>query len=449
VKNCETRWKKTGFIWGIYGLAVAVLCIYYSLKHLSFGVMPGRAAHLFSLLDKDILAVFEYFQIQPDHNVAYFIYCWLYGSFFREVFGMVLSPERIFKSIWAIMMCVPFVLVTLWSWKLYKKSALSFVAPWLFFYCTYPVSFAFRDECTWFMSWTVYTGFLLLCLLKQENGEIVPKGSMWIAMLLCIGWGNVGRLHASLGITCLLIFMLVLTCYRKGTFRHTGNHLKRLVVSIGVILSVYVSFTGIIPKLLYAAYGMEGTVNYQAVWHTMYIGLGWFNPPNDKKYKEDKSARCIVYNDSCAGHFVKSRDASVKYLSPEYMEILRHEIWRIMREEPRFFISSYSGKFMWILFEILRIHWKFMLFMIGWAGFHKWRGNSIQFSSKEIYFALVFLCFFDFSFPMIAVPRFTYMQGCLGAYAMLQFVFAMDLLRNVNVSKLSLLLARYDRNREG
>ncbi len=94
---------------------------------------------------------------------------------------------------------------------------------------------------------------------------------------------------------------------------------------------------------------VAGSPSYQPVvphhpfWHTVYCGLGYLN--NDYGLKID---------DETADNKVRSIKPGVEYLSPEYENILRTEVFRFAKSHPRFIFETLAAK-SGLLFIILLV----------------------------------------------------------------------------------------------
>lgn len=74
-------------------------------------------------------------------------------------------------------------------------------------------------------------------------------------------------------------------------------------------------------------------VNSHALWHTLYIGLGFI--PNSEVPE---------YRDGVAGDKVRSIDPTVAYTSAKYESILRGELWGIVKRRPILVIGIFAAK---------------------------------------------------------------------------------------------------------
>lgn len=74
-------------------------------------------------------------------------------------------------------------------------------------------------------------------------------------------------------------------------------------------------------------------VNSHALWHTVYIGLGFI--PNSEVSE---------YRDGVAGEKVRSIDPTAAYASAKYEAILRRELWGIVKRRPWLVIQSVAAK---------------------------------------------------------------------------------------------------------
>jgi len=123
-------------------------------------------------------------------------------------------------------------------------------------------------------------------------------------------------------------------------------------------------------------------------WHQVYIGLGFLTNNFGIKYTDDSAL-----------NKAKEIDPDVIPQSITYEKILKNEVFRIITNDPWFFIKNIFAK-LGVIFLYLLIFSNFGLIFIF--------KNQIDFHSK-IAFTLVFI--FNLIFPLLAVPYPSYVLG--------------------------------------
>lgn len=435
---------------------IMVACSAGRKKHYLMGT---RVRYVQALLDGDLASGLHYLATSPDHETAYYFWCWIYGRI-GAFLGVTLLAEEIYRQIWAIMMFIALSLTTFFVWRMYKNVILALLAAPMFFAVIKIASFDVRDDSTWFMAWAIYVVAPMLFLFWENNGGVKNeffdkrKATLFAIIILCIGLSNVGRLHSGLGVTLALLFFLY-----KDKLRLIGNKLKKVAACLICLLTVYAgyfSFVQILPKAYFLYNGEKANVAYFGPWHTAYIGLGWHHSEDvkkqlisqklvgiaqklqlnvgkpDKSYENDKSPEYIIFLDECAA--LRASDIAQKSIytkDKEYFPVLRAEYFRIMQEETSYFVKCYALKLLTILVQIAKYNFT-LTALLGLAiGGLLILKKEFSFSPKRYYSTLVFLTAIDMVFPMMAIPFGGYMQGCYGGIATFQFFLCIDLARNV------------------
>jgi hypothetical protein len=169
----------------------------------------------------------------------------------------------------------------------------------------------------------------------------------------------------------------------------------------------------------------------QGPWHTAYIGFGW---------KENKYG--IIYKDGSASAKVKEYDPGITYLSEEYMRVLRSEYFKLLKEDPAFFIGSYLNKFVKITKMCFGYFKKrggvilagvlLCIFMVAYMLTPGSQGCKLSRklprtlrSTALLMLPCGLFCVFAGMIPaMIAVPRTSYLTGPYAACGLLKFTLA-------------------------
>ncbi|MCI8529975.1 MAG: hypothetical protein HFH82_12625, partial [Lachnospiraceae bacterium] len=141
----------------------------------------------------------------------------------------------------------------------------------------------FREKCGW-IKWVAFAG---ICL--------------------CMGLGNLPRMHSSLGIFLLLMTGLVKEYVIPLKKKRSQKAVFQVCTLLILVLVSYTLFTGLIPKLYLATTGQDGKIEAFGPWHTIYAGLGW-----------EENEYGFQFNDGYVDEQAKKIDPSVVYCSPEY-----------------------------------------------------------------------------------------------------------------------------------
>ena len=255
-----------------------------------------------------------------------------------------------------------------------------------------------KTDGAWSMAWVIVLGVPLLYILLKNEWD--KRGWAWFGVLcLVMSLGNVPRVHASLPIAFLLVvilaYKLVYLPVKKNKEEKTGDRKKdalklalRLLPFAASIIILFFSYDFLVNGLGKAytfATGQKDVIFTTKPWHTAYIGFG---------FEENKYG--ITYSDSCAYSKALETNPNVRYLSDEYMNILRNEYFKIMREDLKYFAGSYYRKFM----QNIKMVMSFLPF---------WR-NDI-YGDRLLYFIAVYIVLLCAKFKEMTKKYFWLMLG--------------------------------------
>lgn len=137
-------------------------------------------------------------------------------------------------------------------------------------------------------------------------------------------------------------------------------------------------------------------------WHNVYIGLGFLNFMNPDN---------ICYDDSCAEKKVWSIDPTVSISNTTaYENILKWELWRLLRSNIHFFIFSFFAKIGILLYFLLRYLHVGLIFLF-----------VFPISAQLIISFLIGLCF-NALFGILTIPCFAYCLGFISFALLLSVV---------------------------
>ncbi len=232
-----------------------------------------------------------------------------------------------------------------------------------FYYGVIGFSFAlgFAGACLLFRSWVTRSltllGFIWLGILSVNNGSVysVPPATV-VAVLpwflyfcnksrltplfpaICflsaaaIGFSHSIRVH---GATGLVLFMGVAIAF---LIQYPLKEKLKLVTALVLGLLVPVIFFSYISGNR-DAFLTQQAESYQPVkqryffWHNIYIGFGYLNNPMG-----------IEYKDEVAVDKVRSLSPDTEAFSKEYIDILKEEVFRLIRTEKNFVLKTIFAK---------------------------------------------------------------------------------------------------------
>jgi len=162
--------------------------------------------------------------------------------------------------------------------------------------------------------------------LSLAEKKIIGIGSVVAAALVGIGIGFVNFIRSH-GATGAAIFLIVITVFhRQWNRKQKLAILTALAAGLAVTAVYFHSLMARRDAFLAATQpDYTRTLNQHPFWHSAYIGFSFVPNPYVPSY-----------DDTISAEKVRSIDPSVRFLSPEYERILRGEVFRLVREHPRF-----------------------------------------------------------------------------------------------------------------
>ena len=396
-------------IWAAY----YIVSPWYYLSPDQISAMSYRAGVLNLYIQQILAGGLPQIAALKDHNPAFYLYASYLGAVCEKTeamqiflflqlgaaaFVLLLYPTLIYKLTNTILpaFASPFLLKIFVGWSLYE----------------------FKNDTYWSMAWIVVIGLPLIGIFwREEQGW--AKWAAFMGVCLCMGLGNLPRMHSSIGILLLLLAGLIKeyiiplkkTRNRKAVFQACS-------LLILTLLS-YTLFTGLIPKAYLTVTGQEGKIADFGPWHTIYAGLGW-----------EENEYGFRFNDEYVDGQAKKIDPSVVYCSPEYMDILRDEWFRLWREDTEYMLGTYYRKFKACLdlsipseYGYYNLKFVISIFLLSACILrYVFKRKKILVSWRQMLFAAFFCCLFSLVFPMMANQHIKYRVGFVTACGML-FVF--------------------------
>lgn len=168
--------------------------------------------------------------------------------------------------------------------------------------------------------WLVYLG------LNRKDLALTISAAL---LAFCCSWSSLVR---SGSIVICMTFLVTMFATR---FRIQKSLLPLLFIVLACVPSVLLGRSLIARRDVALAKVGETAkaVNSHALWHTLYIGLGFI--PNSEVPE---------YRDDVAESKVRSIDPTAAYTSARYQAILRGELWGIVKRRPMLVIGVFAAK---------------------------------------------------------------------------------------------------------
>ncbi len=369
----------------------------------------------------------------------------------KNLLGKLLNKTEPWQLFLWMQMAASWVLLTVYPaimQRLTKSLLISVLTPVLAYIILGKYLFQFKTDLYWGYAWSTILGVPLVCILFSKKWDI-KSWYFFLATCFIISASNVLRTQMALPIT-LLVFILLITkllvLKPKKTAHESENtqtaysskikNLLKCNAQLFLALIILFASQGLlaktIPDIFLPHFIGEKNPGFAAgPWHSAYIGLG---------FKENKYG--IIYKDGCAMSKVQELAPGTKYLSEKYMNVLKAEYFRILKEDPAFFINVYKAKFVTIInmcytnfekrngvsFTIILS----LLFVITCMtrskskrySFFNRLPNPLQTPATLMLPASLFCIFGGMITPMIAIPRKSYLIGSYAACDLLAFTIA-------------------------
>ena len=211
-------------------------------------------------------------------------------------------------------------------WRLYSDQRIRVIGAALFL-CLGIAEARIADEYLFQISpliagipWLLYLG------LSRKNFALTMSAAL---LAFCCSWCSLVR---SGSIVICMTFLVTMFTIRYRIQRPLLPLLLFVLACVPPILFERSLIAG--RDVALAKVGETATaVNSHALWHTLYIGLGFI--PNSEVPE---------YSDGVASEKVRSIDPTVAYTSPKYEAILRGELWSIVKRRPMLVIGIIAAK---------------------------------------------------------------------------------------------------------
>jgi hypothetical protein len=219
--------------------------------------------------------------------------------------------------------------------KLLDSYAAALLAPWLLLSCA---RFLSDSDIYWVGSWCLLGCVPLLLLLYQRWRWGSRILFALAGVMVVASFATSIRTSAGLPIAFAGIILLFL---RERIWRR--RLIGALIVLVAYQSIAFFGFRGIeAARDASIDHAAMPTYHY-AVWHSMYIGLGYIHNPYGLRYDDDVALSAA-----------KRADPNVTYLGDGYGSLMRHIYFRFVRDHPRFFVDNIGLKTYVVLRDALR-----------------------------------------------------------------------------------------------
>lgn len=283
-----------------------------------------------------------------------------------------------------------------------------------------------------------------LLLFKTWTEKIIALIALALLSIIVFTHGYVYVFQASAVVATIPLFLyfrkanrasagFVVFCVLAGAWLGVSNHLRSyagvgpsIFICIVLAYSIRASWKnkgilagaaviGFMIPTLYANYLLEQRNDYLAAhesiswkyapypfWHNIYIGFGYLD--NDLG---------IRYADGVANAKVLSVAPGTQYLSQEYVDILRNEVFKLFTEHTYFVLKTIAAK-----------GWKMALLFLMYANIGVLAALAYP-KGRALDLAFLFGMLFQTSFGFLVIPKDSYLLGFI-AFATLYGVVSIN-----------------------
>jgi len=218
---------------------------------------------------------------------------------------------------------------------------------------------------------------------------------------LAIGVANYLRSHAGTGV--LIFMVMILVFYVRIKWK---QKLFLLMLLITTVLTSIIYFETLMNRrdvyLTNHDPSYKSAPRRHVLWHSAYIGFGFLNNEYGIKYKDEVAMEKVC-----------SIAPKTTYLSQDYEEILRHEVFKLIEAHPLFTVQTMFAKLGVILFYLL---------LFGNVGLIAVALRKIEWP-LQIAFGSAMI--FNSLFGIIATPDYRYLMGFI-SFATLWGIITFD-----------------------
>lgn len=363
----------------------------------SYSNNMGRDQEMLNVITPDFRGSLEFINELRDFKAG-FIYASVIAHLFNITDQAPLFALNRFLQMLSIMIVVPTIIR-----KMFTNINNAWIVSIIVLGAVWPIMYYHVGDSYASQAYPLILGIPILAYLYHIEWN---KKSWYYLVLMwaAIAFGNAIRDYSSLGIFVCMIILSVIKC--KGNW-------KKCIVVIAITIISYSLMTRYIPELIYLVSGVECHWRDMAnsPWHEAYVGIGFeWNPFG------------IQFLDKPAYDYAHSVDPNVVYPSREYNAILREGFFNLVKENPKYFLSSYIRKACLCIAPIITMSiFNFIytiLFLVAFFKTIKDRLLSLYEKKPRVFSYFLIICFFCGMLPMmVAVPLWDYSKGVQGWFA--------------------------------
>ena len=266
-----------------------------------------------------------------DHNAMMYLYL----SYAGKILNMDAAHTFFYVQLIFVYMCAGFYPVIF-----YRLTHNIFVSVGTMFYFKIysPYSLYLHNDSYWVYAWITYLAIPVFIFLFAEKWK--KSNWIWVAFLVSISAvSNVFRSSASI---CVVFFLIILMLVKHLLPAIKQKSFKKCVAAATVCAAIFLSqnlFTLYVPVVYQKYTGQPEVLPLKGPWHSIYIGLGWEENPDN-----------IIYNDGCgyAGRenlLYNTHDGYyIGVESPGYIETMKHVYLDTVTSNIPFYLKSYIRK---------------------------------------------------------------------------------------------------------
>jgi hypothetical protein len=320
---------------------------------------------------------------------------------YLPVFGHVTGDKNPLSQLkWFFIGCMALVLLMypLVFYLLFDSRAVALAAPLV---VLFGFSFLENRDIYFIEAWAILFGVPLLMLAARGQWRRRSGLALLAVAALAASFANSVRGHAGTGVALAALAVVLL---REHGWRWRAG-------GAAIVVAAYVAIFPLGFKALttYSYHHVhmpkQTEIATHPLWHSMYLGLG---------YLHNKWG--IQWNDSVGIEKAAEIDPTAPYLSPRYEQILRHQYFRIVEDDPGYVARVYALKAAADLAKVWRHFWLPLLvlpFVLVWGRARRELRRDVLLAAPATLFALVP--------PILTLPD-NYDTGFLGGVGFLAFL---------------------------
>jgi len=179
---------------------------------------------------------------------------------------------------------------------------------------------------------------LFLYFINNHKNKFISMTLFLLLSGVMIGFWQYLRSFSSIPVLIFMCFILI--------FAHKPKWIMKIIFLITLFIGISMTILAFHSMINHRdSYLKQHVPNYKPVitghplWHPVYLGFGFIknNPYH------------ITFSDTCAANKVYSIDKNASNLGKEYNDILKKEVFKIIRKNPYFFVKTIYQKTLSVL----------------------------------------------------------------------------------------------------